>query len=460
MTTASVPGTRALSEFVADLSYVDLPDAVVAKAGALLVDFVGATVGGAGTTEVATIVDLVRRRGGRSAATVLGAGFAAPVTDAAFCNGASADVLEHQDGYRFGGFHPSHTLPALLAVAEERDLDLTALVTATVAAYEVANRIGRAVHPNATRAGWFPIAAAFGAAAGCAKLLGLPGEGISDAIGAAAFFAPAILIESIFAAPGAKPAFAGQLARAGVEGALHAAAGLTGWREVVEHPHGLVSVLGGVPATERAAGLGEEWTILEVHQKRFAGCRHTHGAAQAAAELATEHDLTPDQVAAVDVEIYDIALQLVARPVSANPSTVACTLSLPYAVGAAVSDRDVGGAQYAAARRNDPGILRVAELVRLRGAADLQAGYPEFTATRVSITTAGGTNHTRVIKVPAGDSRAPLTSAELRHKFDGYVATAFGAPVAEQVAAALLATPHSASVRSLTSLLAPALAHP
>ncbi|MCT2581579.1 MmgE/PrpD family protein [Actinophytocola gossypii] len=453
----ATPTTRALAAFAAGLSYPDLPDAVVAKAGALLVDFVGAAVGGATTAEVSTLTDLVRARGGAPTATVLGAGFAAPAADAAYCNGAAADVFEHQDGYRFGGFHPSHTLPALLAVAEETDADLRALLTAAVVAYEVSDRIGRAVHPNATRAGWFPIAATFGAAAGCAKLLGLPEERIADAVGAAAFFAPAVLIESIFAGPSAKPAFAGQLARAGVEGAQHAAAGLTGWREVVEHPRGLVAVLGGTPpaATDDGLdGLGSEWTILDVHQKRFAGCRHTHGAAQAAVELAVEHDLDPERITAVDVETYDIALLLVDRPVGPDPSTVACTLSLPYVVGAAVADRDVGGAQYGQATRTDPRVLRVADLVRLRPAADLEARYPEYTATRVTITTDDGAAHTRTVDVPAGDSRAPLTRDQLLAKFAGYVGSAFGERIAAGTAELLLAPPAGAPVRDLTGQLA------
>lgn len=450
----SVPTTRAMAGFAAGLSYADLPDPVVAKAGALLVDFVGAAVGGSATAEVAAMSVLVAGRGGRPAATVLGAGFAAPAPDAAFCNGAAADVFEHQDGYRFGGFHPSHTLPALLAVAEEVDADLRALLVAAVVAYEVSDRIGRATHPRATQAGWFPIAAAYGAAAGCAKLLGLPADGIADAIGAAAFFAPAVLIESIFAGPSAKPAFAGQLARAGVEGAQHAAAGLTGWREVVEHPRGLVPVLGGEPVTDTTDDLGTEWTILDVHQKRFAGCRHTHGAAQAAVELAREHDLDPVRVRAVDVETYDIALLLVDRPVGTDPSTVACTLSLPYVVGAAVADRDVGGAQYDRARRTDPAVLRVADLVRLRPAADLEARYPEYTATRVTITTDDGARHTRTVDVPAGDSRAPLTRDQLLAKFDGYVGSVFGERIAGETAALLLAPPAAAPVRDLTGQLA------
>jgi 2-methylcitrate dehydratase PrpD len=447
------PSTAALAAFTAGLRFEQLPPEVVAKASALVLDFLGASVGGSSTREVATLAGVVRERGARPAASVLGADWATSAADAAYVNGASADVFEHQDGYRFGGFHPSHTLPALLAVAEERGATVQELLTAAVAAYEVANRIARAVHPRSTQTGWFPTAASFGAAAGCARLLGLDEEGIADALGAAAFFAPAILIESIFAGPSSKPAFAGQLARAGVEGAAQAAAGLTGWREVVEHPRGLVAALGGQEVTALTDDLGTEWTVLDVHQKRFAGCRHTHGAGQAALELAAEHDLDPAQVSGIDVETYDIAMLLVDRGVGPDPTTVACTLSLPYVVGAALVDREVGGAQYADERRSDPAVLGIADKVRMRRAEDLEARYPEFTATRVTVTTTDGATYTRQVDVPAGDSRAPLTREQLLAKFEGYVGGRLGPAAAKESADLVLDPRPDSTVADLVRLL-------
>lgn len=450
----SPTAAESLGTFAADLSFDELPGEVVDKARVLLLDHVGTVFGGIPVPEASAIVELVRARGGTPEATVLGAGFATTVPDAAFCNGSAADVLEHQDGYRFGGFHPSHTLPALVAAAESRDRDLRELLTATVVAYEVANRIGRAVHPSATERGWFPMAAAFGAAAGCARLLGLPAERIADAIGVTAFFVPAVMIESIFAGPTSKPVFAGQLARAGAEGALHAEAGLTGWREALESPRGFVTLLDGKPGDLATATLGTEWTILDVHQKRFAGCRHTHGAAQACAELTSEHDLEPEHVTDIDVETYDVAMLLVDRPVHAGQSTIGCTLSLPYAAAAAVVDRDVTGAQYTPENVTDPVVHQVASTVRMRASDDLNAMYPGHTATRVTITMADGQQLTRLITVPAGDCRAPLTRDQLLTKFLGYVSPVCGEAAGRRVAEALLDPAAGTPVRHLVKQLA------
>lgn len=447
--------TATLARFTAGLTYDDLPEDVIAKARVLLLDFFGTALAGSRVPEVVTITDLIRSRGGHPVATVLGAGFSAPIPEAAYVNGCAADVLEHQDGYRFGGFHPSHALPALLAVAESVGAGLRDLTVAVVASYEVANRIGRVLHPGATTAGWFPVAAGYGAAAGSARLLGLDADGIVSAMGAAGFFVPAVMIEAIFAGFTVKPAFAGQIARAGVEGALHAKAGLTGWSRVLEHPRGLVALFRGASGDSRlTAGLGDEWTILEVHQKRFAGCRHTHGAAQACVDIATTYDLDPAEITDVDVETYDVARVLVDRPVAPGDSAIPCTLSLPYVAAVALVDRDVSGAQYEPARIGDPLVHRVAATVRIRASERMNALYPEYTATRVTITTRAGKRYERFVDLPAGDRRAPLSPDELLGKFQRYARPIVGEQHADKAADLLLTPPADAAVGDLVALLA------
>lgn len=454
--TVRVPigATYRLAQFAAHTTFDDIPQEVIHKAGLLFLDFIGTAIGGSRTDEVRAITNLVCARGGHRVATVLGSHLQMSVTDAAYCNGCAADVLEHQDGYRFGGFHPSHTLPAMLAVAETEDLNGRQLLEAIVAGYEVANRIGAAVHPAATTRGWFPTAAAFGAAAGAGRLLGLDGPVMTAALGGTAFFVPTVFLDAIFGGYTIKPAFAGQLARAGLEGALHAAAGLTGWEQVLESSRGFVALLGGQPAAaELTDGLGTRWTLLDVHQKRYAGCRHTHGAAQACAELAAELDLDPDDVDGVDVALYEVGRTLVDRPTRAGSSTILCTMSLPYVAAVALTDRVVGGAQYDRSHIDDPQVVQLAEKVRVHHSAELDQLYPQYTATEVTVRTRDGTRHHRRVDVPAGDSRAPLSHTNLADKFRTYVAPQVGHERAEQALQMLLGLASLNRVRDLISVL-------
>lgn len=446
--------TAELARFVGQLSYDTLPDPVRQKAQMQVLDFLGATFGGCQVPEVVTIAGLTASRGAHPVATVIGTSLRTSVADAAYLNGCAADVLEHQDGYRFGGFHPSHALPALLAVAEAEDRTVGDLLAATVAAYEVANRIGRAVHPQATVAGWFPTAAGYGAAAGCARLLGLgPGQ-IASALGAATFFVPAIMLEAIFNGDTVKPAFAGQLARSGVEAALHVQAGLDGWGQALESPHGLIDLLGGRSGLPQLTGdLGQHWTILDVHLKRFAGCRHTHGAAQACIELATEHQIDPRMISDIDVETYDVANTLVGRPADPAGSTIRCTLNLPYVAAVAVVDHAVSGPQYDPGRITDELVNALAGKVRIRVGDDLDARYPQYTATRVTITTSDGRQFQRQVDLPDGDARAPLSLADLRRKFGGYARASVGEAAADRIEHLMLTPMADTPVRELAAAL-------
>lgn len=446
--------TAALARFVGQLSYATLPDPVRHKAEMHALDFLGAALGGCQVPEIVTITGLTESRGAHPVATVIGTSLRTSTADAAYLNGCAADVLEHQDGYRFGGFHPSHALPALVAIAEAEDRTVGDLLTATAAAYEVANRIGRAVHPQATVAGWFPTAAGYGAAAGCARLLGLGPSQIASAIGAAAFFVPAIMIEAIFSGHTVKPAFAGQLARSGVEAALHVQAGLDGWPEILESPHGLIDLLGGMAGDPQLTkDLGQHWTILDVHLKKFAGCRHTHGAAQACIELATEHRLDPHMITEIDVETYDVAKTLTGRPAGPGASTIHCTLNLPYVAAVAVVDRALSGTQYGPGRITDDLVNTLAGKVRIRVSDDLDARYPQYTATRVTISTADGHQFRRQVDLPDGDARAPLSVADLRRKFGSYARATVGEAAADRIERLMLTPLVDAPVRELTAAL-------
>jgi 2-methylcitrate dehydratase PrpD len=447
--------TRTLAAFAATLRFEDLPPEVVQKATLVLLDFVGNTFGGNVLAETKPLLAYVRALGGTPQATVLGQDFKTSLPTAAFAMGAVADALEHQDGYRFGGFHPSHTLPTLVALAEHRRASGKELLTAVVAAYEVANRVGAAVHPAATRKGWFPMAAGFGAAAGAARLLRLDPRRTADAIGAAAFFTPLVFLEQVFGGFTIKLAFAGQLARAGVEAGLLAEAGLTGWDEVLESPRGFAALLVDHPNLEvLTAELGSRWTILDVHHKAYAACRHTHGAAQACQELAVAHQLDVRAIAEVEVRTYQVALDLVNRPTAAQSSGVLCTLSLPYVAAVALTDRTVGAAQYRPERICDPELQRLASRVRLVLDPELEALYPEYTATAVQVRMQDGRVYQRRIDIPLGDPRVDFPARILHEKFIASVGPSLGEWSARQALAALLGLEAVADWSTVVRMLA------
>lgn len=412
----------AAAAFAASLRLTDIPTEVITRADRLFGDYIGNCIGGTVVDEVRRIHDLIVDRSAGGGATVIASGRSVHPTDAAYVNGAVADSLERQDGYRFGGYHPSHVLPPLVAVAEHLDRDGEDLLVAIVIAYEVANRIARDLHPQATLRGWFPLAASFGAAAGVSRLMGLGETGIADALGCVPFFVPAIMIDGLFAGPSIKPAFAGQFARAGVEAALHAEAGLTGWHEAIEADRGLMHVLGAGDQVTAHLTYGQEWTLLEVHQKGVAGCRHSHGATEAVIGLL---DAAPIDVACIDrieVRTYNVAKLLVDRRTGVHSSASAGVLSLPYTVAVALLDGDVGPDQFRPERLKDPEVHALADKVVTVVDDALEARYPKETVSSVRIVLADGREIDASVPIQMGDPRRPLTEEQYLGKLRGNLA--------------------------------------
>lgn len=407
---------RAAAAFAAELRLEDVPPEVLGRIDRLFGDFVGNCIGGTVVDEVRRIHDLTVDRSPGGGSTVLATGRLVHPIDAAYVNGAAADALERQDGYRFGGYHPSHVLPPLLALAEQLDVDGEDLALAVVIAYEVANRVARDLHPEATLKGWFPLAAAFGSAAGCAKLLGLDAEGIANALGCVPFFNPAIPIDGLFAGPSIKPAFAGQFARAGLEAALHAQAGLTGWTEALEADRGVLNLLGGSGRVTAGASYGVEWTILEVHQKGVAGCRHTHGATEAVLGIAPGGRIRAEEIDRIDVRTYEVAKLLVDRRTGVGSSASAGVLSLPYTVAAALLDGEMGPDQFRAERMADPVVHELAGRVSISVSPELEARYPAETVSEVRVTLRDGTELQGSVPIQMGDPRRPLTDQQYTEK--------------------------------------------
>lgn len=439
----------ALAAFSAELSLDEVPDAATAAAQRLFADFSGNCVGGNIAREARLISELTVSRGGAPEATILSSGARVPAASAAFANGATADAFEYQDGYRYGGHHPSHVLPAVLATAEACEASGADLVAAAIVAYEVANRVSRALHPEATLRGWFPIGAAYGAAAASARLRGLDSGGIRDALGCVPFFAPAVMIDSIFAGPSVKPAFAGQIARAGVEAADHAAAGLTGWHEALDAPRGVIQLFAGAGDRDRMGGLGQEWTILDVHQKAIAGCRHTHGAAEACIGLAG--DVDPSAVEEIQVSVYRVAKELVDRRTNVGSATSQCVLSLPYAVAAALLDGQVGPAQFTADRIADPAIHTLAAKVSVDLSEELEFRYPGETVTRIRVELKDGSSRSAEVGRPVGDPRNPMTDATFEAKLAANLQLGLTARAAARVREVLAGLRGLSSVSDLTS---------
>jgi 2-methylcitrate dehydratase PrpD len=138
--------TLLIAEKASALAYDDLPTAVHELARQCVLDYLGVTLAGAADSLVRILLDEMAEAGGSPQASVIGHIVRLPALSAALVNGAAAHALDYDDVNMAMPGHPSVAiLPALLALAELKCSSGREVITAFVAGYETACRIGAAL---------------------------------------------------------------------------------------------------------------------------------------------------------------------------------------------------------------------------------------------------------------------------------------------------------------------------
>ncbi|MGW8322807.1 MAG: MmgE/PrpD family protein, partial [Thermodesulfobacteriota bacterium] len=213
----------------------------------------------------------------------------------------------------------------------------------------------------------------------------------------------------------------GQPASSGLTASGLARAGITGAPYVLEGSElngGFTQITtNGEPTLERITDrLGEHYTLMDVYFKPYTACRHTHGAAQAVLDLVRQNHFDPEEVEALDVHTYGIALLAVGKAVSEKASFVTAQFSIPYVVSACLLDGELGPRQLTEGRVADPVLMAFSEKVKVHCDEELNDVYPEKTSSRVEITFKGARKLVKQVDIPKGDPRNPMTLEDLREK--------------------------------------------
>jgi 2-methylcitrate dehydratase PrpD len=302
------PGlTRRLAAFAAEADASRFPESARTSAKLSLLDW--CAVGRAGVDEpVSRIVrEMVEAEGGTAEASLFGSATKLPARAAALANGATSHALDYDDTHFDYVGHPSVAIfPAALAMAERVDASGRAFLDAALIGLETAVRIGRWLGTAHYQHGFHQTSTAgsFGAAAACARLLGLDAERAAHSLGIAATRASGL--KSQFGTMG-KPYHAGMAASNGVEAATLAARGFVSRADGIECEQGFGATHAGEggPIDPVLEGLGRTFRFERVQYKLHACCHGTHAAIEALLALRER-----DGVAAGDID----SIALVVNP--------------------------------------------------------------------------------------------------------------------------------------------------
>jgi 2-methylcitrate dehydratase PrpD len=360
----ATPGV-ALLALMAETRFEALPKSAVEMGRLAVLDWWGVTVGGVDEPVTRLLREAVPEPPGP--ASVLGTDRTASPVTAALWNGTASHALDYDDTVlALPGHVTAPLLPGLLALAETRRASGRDLLAAFVLGVEVMCRVSRALAPGHYQAGWHATATLgrLGAAAACARLLGLDAPAIDRAVGLAA--AQMAGIHESFGTMG-KPFQVGRAAADGLLAAMLAAQGVTGATSILDRPAWARRLSPDWTPSRLSEGLGQDWAVNEVFFKRFPCCFATHAAVSALLDLAPRPD--PMAIEAVDLDVCRTTL-LVAD--QRQPDTgLRGKFSITYCAASALLRGHVREEHFTANAVRDPATRALADRVHLFPKADL-----------------------------------------------------------------------------------------
>lgn len=396
-----------LNDFIHQISWNDLPEAVRHQARRCLLDTLGTAIGGRQTELSRIIYEVAASVYGGAGARLWFDGRQVSPPGAALAHGMTIDSLDIHDGYQLTKGHAGVAIiPATLATLKlGRNISGQELLTTVVIGYEIALRAGLALHSTAcdyhTSGAWN----ALGCAAVTARRLGLTEAQTRHALGSAEYHGPRSQMMRCIDYPTMLKDGSGWGAMAGVSAALLARGGFTGAPALtVEAPE----------AAEFWADLGRRWLILDQYFKPYPVCYWAQPAIAAALRLREVHQLRPEDMRRVQIVTFHEATRLACRRPQATDEA---QYSLPFPVAAALVHGRVGPAEVTGTGLHDPQVLEMAGQIELVETERFNTLFPATRLAQVIIETADGVTLDSGETGPPWNTTNPPTDAALRGKF-------------------------------------------
>ncbi|MCK1392490.1 MmgE/PrpD family protein [Bradyrhizobium sp. 1] len=400
--------SKTLADFVESSSWADV-EAQSHEARRSILNFFATALGSARDPVVMAAMRTLSPFSGAATSTVIGHSRPMDALCASFLNAISANLLDFDDTHPETIIHPAAPVAApVLALAEMHKFSGREVLTAFILGVDVECRIGNSVSPRHYARGWHITSTCgiFGAAAACAKLLGLPAEGIANAIGLAASQS-AGNVENLPSA--AKNVSVGNAARNGLFAALLAQQGYEAAPRAIEGPLGWARTMGDEPDLARLLdGLGNTWEIAKNTYKPYPAGIVFHSVIDACLLLRERIGRRVDQIESVTVQGSALLLARGDRPVNNERDA---RVSIHHCVACGLLLGAAGVVEFAHGTVVRPDIAQLRQKVR----AELDDAIPDG-AARVTLRLSSGEVLTEAIVSPRGSPPAPLDDRDLETK--------------------------------------------
>lgn len=404
------PVTQLLAKFVATHPSRGWSDAVDHQAHRTFLNWAGCAVGAARHESAEAALAGVQMLQPAPQAAILGRAERVDMASAALVNGITSHTFDFDDTHLRTIIHPAGPVAsAVLALAEVTGATGRQVIDALVLGIDVSCRMGNCIYPDHYDRGWHITGStgALGAAAACARLMGLDERHTAWALGIAA--SQPIGMREQFGSM-TKPFHPGAAARAGLTSALLARHGFTASPRALEAPRGYAQVVSPRHDWSEITGeLGKRFEIESNTYKPFACGIVIHPAIDAATQLRTQ-GVKAEDVERVELRVHSLVLELTGK--KEPKDGLQAKFSVYHGFAAGLVFGRAGETEY------EDRIVNREDMVALRRkvVATVDGSIHEDGADMTALLKDGRTVHVR-IEHAVGSLARPMTDRQLEDKF-------------------------------------------
>lgn len=419
----------------------DIPKDTLEAAKYRVIDTIGCLIGGAMDTGNPELLKFFNDQGGKPEATVLIHGGKLPVANAAFLNCVMARSFDFEpvsplvDGFSCPGHISGTTVPSALTLAEVANASGAEMLTALIVGDDIASRM-LAASGFGFSLGWDCVGTVnvFGVTASAGRLVGLNKVQLRNAFGIA-LNQIGTTFQSFWDYTTAFKLPQGLAARGGINSVQLAQAGWTGPEDALMGRFGYYKMFteGCQRPKALTKDLGKNF-YADGTFKPYPCCRIVHSAIQCVLELVNKHNIKPNDVKLVNLQVAPGGIEhAVGHPfeIGSFPHGNAA-FSYEYVVATAFLFGGVRPEHMTEKAIRNPRVREFIKKIKMTAVDDV-----EFEKARITVALKDGREFTGAVTKVKGDPKAnPMTRDEIIAKF--WVNVDFSGKIDRKKAARLL----------------------
>ena len=409
------------SSWAENLKVEDIPKTVIEKLNIIVMDSIGLMVSAKNEPYILSLVDALNERGD---CNLIGHNQKVSPFNAAIINGTAVHGEDFDDTFEGTPVHVGAVMvPAMLAVAEAKNLSGQELLKGLAIGSELICRLALVAPTAVHRQGFHPTAifGAFGSSAGISSSIGCSQKQITSALGIVGSMASGI-IEYLAEGTSTKRLHPGWAAGCGWQSANIAKSGFIGPRTVFEGTHGVFNTFAKTNIKPDflhiTNNLGSRWECANLAIKPYACGTMAQPFIDCAIKLKNKIS-NIDEIDKIIAQVGEGTVHRLWEPLKEkqNPSSpYGAKFSVPYCIAVGLIDGEAGLKQFTHERLKDSNIIKLASKVTYE--INPNDEYPKNYTGDITIYKKDGSIISANQSCLRGGKNAPLRKEEIDLKFE------------------------------------------